>query len=186
MSYRLTGLSFLANKDCKGQAHHFLIPQSSDASNMSNDTVTVLLKRRQRHGMTLIELMVVVAIIAIIAAIAIPTYSDYLTDSRRSVAQGQMVELSAALERFFSDNNDYTNFPIGDAAGNLFPDHLPTDVGHADRTYDITLSDENGAGATPSANGYTITATPTGSQDGDGDLTLNSRGQRTHDGQAGW
>ena len=85
-------------------------------------------------------------------------------------------------------NNDYTNFPMADAAGNLFPDHLPKDVPHANRRYDLALADENGIGATPGPNGYTITSTPTpgGSQVVDGNITLDSRGIKTHNGQAGW
>ena len=132
--------------------------------------------------------MVVAAIIGILGAIAIPVYNGYVIESRRNVAQGQMVELTSALERFFSDNNDYTAFPMEDVAGNMFPDHLPRDTPHANATYTVTLSDENGAGATPSANGYTITSTPVagGSQVADGNLTLDSRGLKTHDGQAGW
>ena len=155
---------------------------------MSIDRLPVRVNRHRHHGMTLVELMVVVVIIAIIGAIAIPSYSTYLTESRRSVAQGQIVQLSLALERFFADNNDYSTFPMGDDATDLFPDHLPSDADHANATYDLVLSDENGAGVIPSANGYTITATPiaAGSQAGDGNLTLNSRGQKTHNGQTGW
>ncbi len=152
-------------------------------SNLQKSSSTPHLRQR---GVTLIELMVVVVIIAILSAIAIPGYQNYVRDSRRNVAQGQMVQLSAALERFFSDNNDYTNFPMGDGAGNLFPDHTPIDAPHANATYTLALSDENGAGATPSALGFTITATAVGSQLGDGDLTYDSRGTKTHDGQAGW
>lgn len=153
---------------------------------MSNVHLSKIVASRRHRGVTLIELMVVVAIIAILAAIAIPGYQSYVTESRRNVAQGQMVEMGATLERFFSDNNDYTLFPIGDGAGNMFPDHVPIDAPHASATYTLGLSDENGAGATPSANGYTITATATGSQLGDGDLTLDSRGAKTHDGNPGW
>ena len=139
-----------------------------------------------QYGVSLIELMVVVAIIAILGAIAIPAYQNYVTEARRNTAQGQMVQLSATLERFFSDNNSYTNFPLGDAAGNMFPDHIPIDAPHASRTYDITLQDENGVGITPGVTGFTITATPTGSQQGAGILTLDSRGIKTHDGVDGW
>jgi type IV pilus assembly protein PilE len=109
-----------------------------------------------RHtGITLIELMVVAAIIAILAAIAVPMYGSYVTESRRTTAQGQMTELAAVLERFFSDNTTYVGFPLGDVAGGgfLFPDHLPRDAPHANRNYDITLP-----ALTLTANGFTIQA----------------------------
>ena len=128
---------------------------------MSNIVKSSITLAPHHRGITLIELMVVAAIIGILGAIAVPAYQDYVREARRNTAQGQMVELSAALERFFSDNNDYTNFPMADAAGNLFPDHLPKDVPHANRRYDLALADENGIGATPGPNGYTITSTPT-------------------------
>ena len=101
---------------------------------MSIDRLPALVNHRLNRGMTLVELMIVVVIIGILGAIAVPSYINYVTESRRSGAQGQLVELTASLERFFSDNNDYTTFPMGDGAGNLFPDHLPRDVAHASAT----------------------------------------------------
>ncbi len=130
--------------------------------------------RKQLRGITLIELMVVVAIIAILAAIAVPSYQNYVRESRRGVAQAQMTELAAVLERFFSDNNTYVGFPLGDAAGNMFPDHMPIDAPHANRSYDTQLQ-----GVT--ATGYTIRVDPTGSQTGDGFMTLTSTGAKAWD-----
>jgi type IV pilus assembly protein PilE len=117
--------------------------------------------------------MVVVAIVAIIGAIAVPSYQNYVREARRSTAQGQMVELQSVLERFFSDNNTYVGFPLGDAAGNMFPDHLPRDAPHAARAYDLAV--------VLAAASYTITATPTGGQAGDGVMTLASTGAKTWD-----
>ena len=89
----------------------------------------------------------------------------------------------AVFERFFADNNTYEGFPVGDAAGDMFPDHLPRDVQHGGHQYDLTLTDEsNTDGSDPTGNGFTITVTPLnpGSQKDDGAFTLNSRGQKTH------
>ena len=130
-----------------------------------------------QRGITLIELMVVVAIIAILAAIAGPMYSNYVTESRRTVAQGQMTELAAVLERFFSDNNTYGNagnpFPLGNLATDLFPNYLPRDGAFADRYYDVAIATDD--------NSFTITATPLNQQAGDGFMTLTSTGAKAWD-----
>ena len=42
-------------------------------------------------GFTLIELMITIAIVAIIAAIAIPSYDNYVRETRRADAQISLV-----------------------------------------------------------------------------------------------
>lgn len=59
-------------------------------------------------GMTLIELMIVVAIIAIIASIAIPSYRNYVIRSQRTDATTALLRLAAAQEKFYLQNNTYT------------------------------------------------------------------------------
>ena len=53
---------------------------------------------RQR-GLTLVEIMVVIAILAIIAAIAIPIYSNYIKDAKIGRAEGNLVLLSTLMGR---------------------------------------------------------------------------------------
>jgi len=133
-------------------------------------------ERARSQGITLIELMIVVVIVAILGAIAAPMYQNYVRDSRRAAAQGDIVRLQSALERYFSDNNTYVGFPICNGAGCMFPNYSPTDGDFADRAYDLTLP-------TLTANGYTIQATPTGGGPmvGDGFLQLTSTGARGWD-----
>ena len=66
-------------------------------------------------GFTLIELMIAVAIIAIIVAVAIPSYSAYVTKSRRSDAKVSLMTVSQLQETYFADNNKYA-VGIGTAA----------------------------------------------------------------------
>jgi prepilin-type N-terminal cleavage/methylation domain-containing protein len=55
-------------------------------------------------GMTLVELMVVVAIIAIIAAIAIVFYQDIQKKARLAADQGSMAALRSASAIYFGKN----------------------------------------------------------------------------------
>jgi type IV pilus assembly protein PilE len=129
---------------------------------------------KQQRGMTLIELMIVVAIVAILASIAIPAYSQYVMRAKRTDATSALLRIAAAQERFYMQNNTYSGDPaaLGVAAT---PDNL----------YALTIA---GAGAA----GYTATATAQGSQAADTDcatFSINQLGQRTAtgaDGDACW
>jgi type IV pilus assembly protein PilE len=63
----------------------------------------------KQKGMTLIELMIVVAIIGIISAIAYPAYQSYTQNARRAVAQGNLLELAQWMERQFTATGVYPN-----------------------------------------------------------------------------
>ncbi len=68
----------------------------------------------KHHGFTLIEVLIVVAIIGIIAAIAMPSYSHYVTKSRRAQAASCLQEHVQFMERFYTTNLRYDQ----DAGGN--------------------------------------------------------------------
>jgi type IV pilus assembly protein PilA len=60
---------------------------------------------RDRRGVTLVELMVVVAILAIIAAIAVTLYQDMQKKARLAGDQGTMAALRSASAIYFGKND---------------------------------------------------------------------------------
>ena len=62
----------------------------------------------KQKGLTLIELMVVVAIIAIIASIAYPSFLEQMRKTRRSDAHAHLLDIAARQERFYTEFGRYT------------------------------------------------------------------------------
>ncbi len=66
-----------------------------------------MMHARQR-GLTLVELMVVVAVMAIIATVAYPLYTAQVQKSRRADAKVALETIAMAQERFYTINGGYT------------------------------------------------------------------------------
>ncbi len=124
------------------------------------------MKRANQKGFTLIEMMIAVAIVGILAAIALPSYQQHVIRSHRSAAQSEMMDIANREQQYLLANRAYANKTTLAASYTL-----PGDVS-AKYDYDITV----GATAVPT---YLITFSPTGTQVGDGDLTLSSDGVKT-------
>ena len=121
---------------------------------------------KQTKGFTLIELMITVAIIAILAAVAYPSYQEYLRKGRRVDAKTALLDAAQTMERYYTENNKYTDA----VAGTTFPATSPE--GH----YTLSFS------SNPTASTFAIQAAPTagGKQSGDkcGTYTINNLGQQ--------
>jgi len=66
-------------------------------------------------GLSLLEVMIVVAIAALLAAAAIPVFKDAVIAGKRAQAQATMEELMQQQERHFSHFNTYIAFSAGAA-----------------------------------------------------------------------
>ncbi len=65
--------------------------------------------RRQSQGVTLLELMIVVVIIGLLSIIAVPSYRQYSIRAHRTEAKTALIRLATNQERFYLQNNTYTN-----------------------------------------------------------------------------
>ena len=62
---------------------------------------------KMQNGLTLIELMVVVAVVAILSVIALPAYTDYVTRGKIPEATSNLADLRVKMEQFYQDNRIY-------------------------------------------------------------------------------
>lgn len=119
---------------------------------------------KNQSGVTLMELMIVVAVIGILAAIAYPSYRDQVLRSHRSDAKVSLERLAQTLERC------YTNSPSPKTYAGCVTATVPSENGY----YSIAVA--------PTATSFTLIATALGGQLADSDcrtLTIDNANART-------
>lgn len=139
----------------------------------------------RQAGVTLIELMVVVAIVAAIFAFAFPSYERYIVRAKRAVGQNVLMQVADRQQQFFMDNKrfaaDLTNLGFGANPFIVDDDGAGTVAGDVDAVYSVALSNVT-------ATTWTATATPVGAQLSRdtfcGNLTINQAGAKGKSGGA--
>ncbi|MBI1451825.1 MULTISPECIES: type IV pilin protein [Acinetobacter] len=129
----------------------------------------------KHKGLTLIELIIVVAILGIIAAIAYPSYKNAGQKTKRIEAQAELVNIAGQLQRFKMANYSFT--PNGTAVTLASLGYAVNSSGeysfapNKTATYTITLN-------AVTANSWRLSARPVGGQLGNGYLGLNQADMR--------
>jgi len=117
---------------------------------------------KKQQGFTLIELMITVVVVSILAAIAIPSYTNYIKRTRRSMAAACLQENAQYMERWYTSKMTYVGASAQPCTSEI-QDFYTVAV-------DVTGARE-----------FSLTATPKAGQASDtcGTLSLDDKGART-------
>ncbi len=133
---------------------------------------------RSTGGFTLVEVLIVVFIVSVLSAIAYSSYQDSIVRTRRSAAQGCLLENAQFMERFYTTNLRYDQTVPGGAAP-----PAPACAAGRDVTDSYTISFVGGA---PAQTTYTLQAVPIGGQAARdtrcATLAINQAGAKTKSG----
>ncbi|MDB2691714.1 prepilin-type N-terminal cleavage/methylation domain-containing protein [Luminiphilus sp.] len=106
----------------------------------------MLFKRTAYKGMTLLELMIVIAIVSILASIAMPSFNNSVMKARRADARNSLFDWQLRQAEYFADNLSYASVSAVNGSG-------ADTVDSGESYYDITVT-------SPTTTTFQMTATP--------------------------
>lgn len=119
-----------------------------------------------QKGFTLLELLVVIAVIGILASLSVGNYRSHIVQSNRQAGQASLLLAQQAMERSFLRTGAYTL---------VSADLAPFQPSVTPQVYTLNV-------VIDATSGYTLTATPVGSQVSDADcgaLSLTNTGNKS-------
>ena len=131
------------------------------------------------RGVTLTEMLIVMAVVALLAAIAIPSYSAYVVRGKRAEAKTALLQAAQYMERIYTQSGCYSftdanscarGAPIAPGLAVTVPTTTATD-------YAVTFSVDPTA-AVPPGQAFTLAATPIFPDADCGVLTLDNAGTK--------
>ncbi len=114
---------------------------------------------RAMRGLTLIEIMVVIAIVGVLFRVALSSYQSNVLKTKRYAAQSCLMEYAQYMERYYTTN---TSYPMTFYGASLTTTACSTSLASA---YSFGLSSAN--------HSYEITALAKGAQLKDTNLCIN-------------
>ena len=118
--------------------------------------------------------MIVVVVIAVLAAIGYPSYQSYVARGKRSDAEQLISEIALKQGQYIIDARAYSS-TAGAGGLNIARQGWTCAATCSNTYYTISVAVDNTA--TPPT--FSITGTPTGTQAGDGTLSLDNTGAKT-------
>lgn len=125
------------------------------------------------RGFTLIEMMIVIIIVGVLFLVGLPAYRKQVIQGNRAEGTGALLRIMDRQERYYANNFPPTYASSMTGLG-------LTENGH------YLIAAGNCTGSTDLKSCVKLTATAQGSQTDDGDLTLNSRGEKKRCDKIGW
>ena len=68
-----------------------------------------IMNNKKNRGMTLVELLIVVAIVAILASVALPSWNSQVQKARRADARNTLMFVQVEQEKYRADNGSYAS-----------------------------------------------------------------------------
>lgn len=115
----------------------------------------------RQNGFSLVELLIVVSVMGVLALIAVPSYNEVMTKSRRTDGKMALMDLAARMERYYSEHHSYADAAI--APSGTSDTQVLNSNESSQGWYQLQISSQ-------SATSYTISAIPQNAQAG-ADLT---------------